>query len=528
MKKTNRRQRAADLSKSRIGLLMGGALLISGLGTVHGATFTLADGAVAGTFDSVMDWGGAWRLSNVAAKLSGPNNGGNFNFDRGDMVLNRVTGYHELGLTGNAWGAFVRGTYFYDYINDRKDLEIPGIANKSDHAWKNISLLDAYVYGDVGPVRWRLGKQVISWGESTFIGGSLNDINTVAINKLRAPGSDLRQALLPTAAAYLQWQISPSNSADFFTLLDADSVTLDAAGTFWNTNAAIADGGYRLGPLVRSEDREARTGGQRGVALHHLSPNLFQGVDFGAYYYTVHSHLPYLSAIRAGGGRPARFFLDYPEGVELWGLSFNTTWMPWAIGGEWSHRRNAPTQLNGFVQAALGAPSALTPNGPVAPGTRVRGWDSVEVDQMQMTFQRTFIPRLIRAENGSVIIELARGVVGELPRAQTLNPVSSSYWGFQVRASVDYNRAIANIINLTPTFSFGYDVNGVSSEVAPNFIEGRKSLGLGVNWSYLVNLQGSIQFVRNFGGTDVKNATGGLLRGDADRTWLGINVSRQF
>jgi len=41
----------------------------------------------------------------------------------------------------------------------------------------------------------RLGRQVISWGESTFIPNGINVINPIDVARLRTPGSELREAL---------------------------------------------------------------------------------------------------------------------------------------------------------------------------------------------------------------------------------------------------------------------------------------------------------------------------------------------
>lgn len=489
------------------------------------ANFSLFDGAIEGQFDSIATLGAAWRTSDVASGLSGANNGGNFNFDKGALVSNRLTLTHDLGLRAKSWGALIRGSYFYDYANDKKDLDIPGISNEDPDARRDATLLDAYIYGDIGRLRWRLGRQVISWGESTFLQGSLNDINTFDLSKLRAPGSELKEALLPTGAALVQYSLTEAIQVEAFTLFEFDEIQLDPSGTFWNTNAAVARTGFRLGPLLRARDNkaDASVGTQWGVSLRYFAPLFLQGAEFAAYRYRIHSHLPYISSISGGN-----YFIEYPEAIDIWGASFNTTLMPWAISGEWSHRDNAPIQLGGFIEAGLGAPSQLTPGGPAPAGTSVRGWDRVTVDQLQVTFQRSMIPRAIGAENGSIIAEVAAGHISDRPDLQTFTPITKYYGGYVVRASVDYNRAIAHVINLTPTIAFSHNVFGVSPEISPNFNADSMQVSVGVNWSYLLDWQGSIQYVNNFGGESQKNSLGGQVRGDRDRSWVSINVSYQF
>ena len=54
--------------------------------------------------------------------------------------------------------------------------------------------------GDVASVQAAIaaGRQVISWGESTFIQAGINNaINHFDVSALRVPGSELREAYLP-------------------------------------------------------------------------------------------------------------------------------------------------------------------------------------------------------------------------------------------------------------------------------------------------------------------------------------------
>ena len=57
-------------------------------------------------------------------------------------------------------------------------------------------LLDAFGFWrfDLGrlPSELRLGQQVVSWGESTFIQGGLNQVNHFDVSALRVPGAELK------------------------------------------------------------------------------------------------------------------------------------------------------------------------------------------------------------------------------------------------------------------------------------------------------------------------------------------------
>jgi hypothetical protein len=487
-------------------------------------TPTLSGGVVAGqrlslgpleaVLDSTITYGIAWRVGGPAEETK--TDGGNPFFESGDIVSNRISGTHELQFNvGENLGAFFRATYFYDNANDDLDPTVPGIidARQSDkYSVNDLALLDAYLFKSIdvpfGTLVARYGSQVISWGESTFIGGSLNDINTLDVTKARGAGAELKQALVPTRSIYLNLMTGLGVSLEAFYLLDFSQVRLDPAGTFWNSSAATADGGLSLGPLTRAKNNFARESGQFGAAIRYFADWLNAGTELAVYYHNLHSHNPYLSGI---GG--AKYFLDYPEDIETWGSSLNTRMGGWAVSGEWSHRRNEPIQLTDFFFGALTAPL----------GDVVEGFGRVRRDQIQGTFQRVVTPRLIRADTGSILVEFGYSNLGNRPLTRFV-PVTDDAWGYQLSTNATYNRAIG-IINLTPRVAFRHDVNGIAGP----FLESRRTITLGVDWSYLITLTGSFEINHGWGGTSHRNnLTGGRVRGDADRSWVAATISYQF
>lgn len=499
--------------------LYASALAVS-LGTIpyDASPYSFELGNFDGTVSSTLTYGLSWRVGHADDELRA--GGGNNNFDPWDIVSNRLTGSHEVELKSGSYGAFVRATYFYDNANDDLDPGVPGLidGSKADRdAVNDFRFLDAYVYGDIslfaGTLNWRLGEQAISWGESTFIGGSLNDINTLDVTKLRQPGAELKNALMPNQTAYLNWSSAAGLSIEAFYLFDFDEIKLDPAGTFWNTNVAVADGGLRLGPLLRTGENFARNSGQHGVALRYYLAQLGSGTEVAMYYHKLHSHNPILSG-KVTPLLSRRYFLEYPEDIETWGASFNTLLGSWAWSGEWSHRRNEPLQTVGFFSGALTSPIAN-----VFPG-----FERVKRDQLQTTFQKSLSPRLIKADTGSFLAEVAYTNLGDRPAAP-LNPVTNDAWGYQFTASATYNRAIANVVNLTPNLAFRHDVHGVAGP----FIEDAKALTLGVNWDYMLVWSGNVSITHNFDGSAIKNNLNrGVVRADEDRNWLSISLSYQF
>ena len=201
--------------------------------------FKLADGAIDGSFDTTIGWG----LNMRTEKAESPTNSlyGNRSVAKFEVFSNTVKASHDFSLTGDKWGVFIRGNYFYDF-----DAEHETFAGSADNRLVHHGdVTDAYVYfrfGDDEQFNLRLGKQVISWGENTFIGFSINDINTVDITKLRVPGVELKDAFIGTPAAYLTWQINDAWSAEVFTLFAYDEIKVDPSGGFFLTGDSFGDG----------------------------------------------------------------------------------------------------------------------------------------------------------------------------------------------------------------------------------------------------------------------------------------------
>lgn len=194
---------------------------------------------------------------------------------------------------------------------------------------------------------------------------------------------------------YVSQSLTDNLSAEAFYQIEWDQTVVDNCGTFFSQPDIIADGctdnlrvlssGRTLGQLPppvqgllaatgvnyndegvlvrRGADRDARDSGQFGVAFRYMFEPL--DTEFGAYFMNYHSRAPIFSATGASqavfdgvAALPARlrplivagnsqYFVEYPEDIRLYGLSFSTT-LPTgtAWSGELSYRPNAPVQLN--------------------------------------------------------------------------------------------------------------------------------------------------------------------------------------
>src|SRR5437868_6873327 len=191
----NKTNTARHLLPHGLSLAIAFALAAGAVRPAHAIDFGDQDGWH-GSINTTLSYGAAMRVSDQSSEgiakayydpliglkpnaqqraakgaFSANHDDGNLNYDSGDLFSNAVKGTTELHLDyGANMGVFLRASAFYDFENaDNKDLT----HEARDQVGKRFRLLDSFVYdkfdvgGHSGTVR--LGKQVLNWGESTFI-----------------------------------------------------------------------------------------------------------------------------------------------------------------------------------------------------------------------------------------------------------------------------------------------------------------------------------------------------------------------
>jgi hypothetical protein len=147
-------------------------------------------------------------------------------------------------------------------------------------------MLDAFVYHNYSiadePGSVRLGKQVVNWGESTFIGGGINSINPIDVSAFRRPGSEIKEGLIPVNMFYLSQSLTENLSAEGFYQLEWDQTVVDNCGTFFSQPDVIADGCEQPGCIAYPKQTErspavCRAASQSGNARQPWR----RGVNFG-------------------------------------------------------------------------------------------------------------------------------------------------------------------------------------------------------------------------------------------------------
>jgi len=544
-----------------------------------------SSGDINGHFDTTVSFGVASRVQSRSDEHVGIRNGGSansVNFDDGNLnydtgifsSLLKVT--HDVDVDYKNTGAFLRVLYFYDFENKDGDRERLPLGDKAlDQVGSNFKFLDAYVRGsyDLGgkPLNLRLGNQVVSWGESTFIPNGINTINPVDVARLRSPGAELKEAFLPVTMAWASLGLTDTVSLEGFYQLDWDKIETDADGTYFSTNDfASPDGRFvylgsglapdvTIGPdgklmpfppgtrvngpvgfvVPRGADRNPDNSGQFGLAMRWLVPQLGDS-ELGFYYMNYHSRLPLISGITgtpagALGGdyaATARYFVEYPEDIKLYGVSFNTDLGDTGISlqGEYSYRHDQPLQIDDveLLVAALSplnpALGGLTQLGPQGFGQEVQGYRRLDVSQVQATMTKAFGPTL-GADQWFLVLEGGATYVHDMPSPNDLrfegpgtynsgNPLApfagispkhqtggfpdDFSMGYRLLARFDFNNALG-AVNLSPRLAFAHDVVGTTPLPLGNFVEDRKALTLGIEGTYQNTWSVDLSYTSFFG-----------------------------
>jgi len=581
--------------------LIAAASVACGLASTASLAVEFGSGEWSGSLDTTISYGASWRMKDAEPEDIGKaannpttfllgnagqraqvgrwsvlSDDGILNYpDSGDLITHTAKLTSELDLRyGQNFGAFLRFSAFYDFENADRD-ELSKIAD--ERVGSDVRLLDAYVWGEhaVGErfFTWRLGQQVVSWGESTFIQGGLNVVNPVDVSKLRLAGSELKEAFEGVNMFWGSIDLTQSLALEGFYLFEWEQIIPDPAGTYFSTNDIATPGatyavlGFGIYPqpvvnpdlfgqvcgsfdfaasdtglppqlvgagcqvsLPRLATREADDGGQFGVALRWFAENL-GGTEFGFYYLNYHSRLPLISGqslvtnpLVPPWFQTTGYWTEYPEDIDLYGISFNTSVGTWSLSGEVSYRPELPLQIDDVevLFAALTPLNPLIPApvnryksqlGEFGPGEYIPGWRAYKSWQAQSTLFKVFGPNNpFRADQIVFITEVGLNHVPDLPAWEELrfngdgtdtgggadyltgdfnNPFTETggfaedfSWGYRAAAVFNYNNAIG-AWTVSPRIGWSHDVSGTTPGPGGSFVDGRQTLTLGLGFNLL-------------------------------------------
>jgi len=275
----------------------------------------------------------------------------------------------------------------------------------------------------------------------------------------------------------------PAGRRGFYRAIDTCSPNPGGSGT----DIVCTDGAGLLGSsssrtIFRDKAEENRRlpddGGQYGVALKMFLEDFNGGTEVGLYYANYHSRFPVVSAFAAldtcivdqtsfapvvgdcgylgpgtaAGSEPlpvdtARLIVEYPENIQMFGISFNTTVGDWAFAGEYTYRPELPMQVHStdLIFAALqpafpeedvslgvttipgrraAVPDFLMTNyrgETVQAGQYIRGYELMKQGQADVTLLKTIGgDNFLGASQIVVLVELGHTFVFDFPELTEL------------------------------------------------------------------------------------------------------------
>ncbi len=544
---------------------------------------------------------------------------GNLNYARGDNISTLFKFISDAEIRRGGEGAFVRVKGWYDYALNERNAPFGNQANKyargqplSDQGFEpwlrfeGFQLLDAYAWYtwnfDEQALQVRLGNQVLNWGETIFFQG-LNQINPIDLASLRRPGTELKEVYLPVPMLYANYGLGKGVSVEAFYQLKWQQTPVDGCGTYWavaetsvsrspglcnavaipgvtsNPGAfnpgppfGTAPGAEYLGYVPFQDGRGAKNSGQGGLAVRWLVDSL--DTEFSLYAMNIHARTPVISAysgnnplppsffngpavVALKGLKPAYAFWEYPENIQVYGVTATTNAGGWSLAGEASFSPNYPAQANGndLLFALLqgigpAAGRARAVQGQV--GAYIPGYDRFNRTQLDFNAVKAFAD-VLGAVQATVVADLAMqwtnvpdtstGVrygrafifgTGAAPSygttadclPSTPQPdgckndgyVSNFAWGIRARVQLEYPDIFESGFTFYPSVFLGWDVNGYSIDSQLN--QGRVPFGLNLKFSYAKQHVIDVNY-NGFG----NSANYDMFR---DRDFYGVSYSYTF
>ena len=297
-------------------------------------------GNVEGLFDLTAAYGVGVRVEDVnkdivaiasgGTRASANNDDGDLNYDKG-IISNAARLDADLTLVWRQFGAYVRGYALYDYENQDVERERTPLSDEAkDIIGKDAGLLEHYVSMSITPggtpMIFRLGDQVLNWGESSFIRDGIDIINPADLATLGQPVTSSRDFLVPQGMLWGAANVTEHVSIEGYYQYEWESVVLPPVGSYFSSldlfgadevNFAMLGAGQfsdlgtdldaafglpagTLGfdpdfmklPGLRVDD--ARDGGQFGLSVSTFLPGL-RATRITAHLVRYHSRLPIIS-----------------------------------------------------------------------------------------------------------------------------------------------------------------------------------------------------------------------------------------
>lgn len=473
------------------------------------------DNGVTVDWDTTLTYDAQWRMENrdpvlldenqaVDPALGFVTDDGNRNFDKGDMIQNRISFGTDLDINYGDGGAFLRARGWYDDVYNDNSLQVdknplfaglnkPYFKDGLDIHKSDIELLDAFLYHtfDVGErsLSLRAGRQVVSWGESLFIQGGISSAQVpLDATKANAPGVELKDIFLPVGQIYGQVDLTDTLSMGAYYQWEWEKTRIDAPGSYFNTlellgQGVAGDSVPLFSGLGTTIQREKPDEGQYGIALRYLAEEL-NNTEFGLYALKFNDFLPTVQFVPATLFGPAglgndNVTLRHFEDIELYGMSFGTVVGDTNVSGEFNYRHGQPVRIGNPYGALYysKADTLQTQLSAIHIFGQSRFWDNLVMTGEIANF------RVLNLHDDDIASFLVAGNGTTLNDEQGAVHGDDSASSLVVRFAADYF-SIASGLDMKVTATYRNDFDG-DSPMLGGFNEGIEVLGLQADFSYL-------------------------------------------
>ena len=421
-------------------------------------------------------------------------NVGNLNYGKGDMTTAVAKFLTELQLSKGDTAVMLRAKGWYDYALNEQDTPwgnraawnaagttpiaqvatVGGAPSTSVTRWNKplsdkgapalaqfdgIYLLDAFVSQNIDisdmPGQVRVGRQATNWGEGLFMRG-ISQVSPIDVAALRRPGTELKEALLPTWSVVANLGLPEGRSLEAFYQLKWEPTVLEYCGSFFGMSSLTAapdpgqcnsfdfQGGPNpmLGqtsataasiPLVKG-DKPSDAG---AWGLQFRFPVDAIDTEFALYAMNISSTLPSImgrgvvsatgattngvgAAVNGGNAvavqvTTANVRFNYLENIQVYGLSAATNLFGASFGAELSFQKDVPVNYHGNdLNAYLGVNTALREqairqlSGSAGQTVEFKGYELHDKTQLIVNSVLTLgeVAKSIGATNGVLVAEV--------------------------------------------------------------------------------------------------------------------------
>lgn len=321
-------------------------------------------------WDNTVKYNAGWRTQsrNQTIADTWANQAGDYRFDKGEMVTNRVDVLSEFDIVYQKNSGFrVSAAGWYDAAYDRDvkgnpayqspaftGLGLPSTAYPGNRLpnsvarWytKSGEILDAFAFGrlDLGssPLDVKVGRHTVYWGESLYtpIHGVSYSQGPVDFRKAQAtPGSEAKELFLPLNQISASMQINDMISVAGQYFFEWAPYRIFEGSTYFTAADFLFQGGTTYLGIPFSGDRESgpfkkpENRGSWGVNAKFAT----EYGTIGTYYRKFDDKIP---VVLSPGGTFSELFTAYAKDVEILGASYSKRFGGTAIGAELVHRKN--------------------------------------------------------------------------------------------------------------------------------------------------------------------------------------------